>query len=161
MNFQKFLKETRQRSIMKHYSGWVKPTEKDLQHEYKVEYEIKSLKSLTGNAWPTFEDFLNSANNARVLEVTPDIDARIAYRSGTNSYDELLNLIKGYRSYPEYRNEKTLKGLYDAFDRGGEMTMPIVLKFKNGNMRVMGGNTRMDVAFQKGYLPKVLLIEVP
>jgi hypothetical protein len=89
------------------------------------------------------------------------MDSRISYRSGTQSYEELLNLIKGYRSYPEFRNEKTLKGLYDAFDRRGEMTMPIVLKFKNGNMRVMGGNTRMDVAFQKGYLPKVLLITVP
>jgi hypothetical protein len=161
MNFQKFLKETRQRSTMKSYSGWVRPEKKDLQHEYKVEYEIKSLKGLTGNAWPTFEDFLESANNAEVVEVTPQMDSRISYRSGTQSYDDLLSLIKSYRSYPEYRNEKTLQGLYDAFDRGGDMTMPIVLKFRNGTMRVMGGNTRMDVAFQKGYLPKVLMISVP
>jgi hypothetical protein len=39
------------------------------------------------------------------------------------------------------------------------MFMPFVIETKNG-MRVMAGNTRMDISFQMGVNPKVLLIRI-
>lgn len=143
------------------FTNWTRPSLKQLEQEYKVEYEIKALKSITDNAWPTLQDFLDSADAGQVITVTPQIDAKISYRSGTGTKDELLSLIRSYRSYPEFRNEKTIDAIYEGFQKNKAMTMPIVLKFKNGSMRVMGGNTRMDVAFQLGINPKVLLITVP
>lgn len=116
---------------------------------------------MTGDAFPTFEDFKAAADAGKVMEVTPAMDSKITYRSGTTSKAELLNLIRGYASYPQYRNEKTIDGLYAAFQNNTEMTMPIVLEFPNGKLRVMGGNTRMDVAFQLGVNPKVLVIKIP
>ena len=39
------------------------------------------------------------------------------------------------------------------------MDYPIVIEFSNGSKRVFSGNTRMDIAFQLGINPKVLLIK--
>jgi hypothetical protein len=73
----------------------------------------------------------------------------------------LLNLIRSYRSYPEFRNEQTIDNLYSLIGRDMPMTMPIVLMFReSGKMRILGGNTRLDVAFQLNKTPKVLVVHV-
>jgi hypothetical protein len=140
---------------------WVLPSYDDLVHEYAREYETKALKSITNDAWPELENFIYSTTVAEHVEVTPEMDSRIAYRSGTTTREGLRALLSGYRSWPEYRNDDTIDALYRGFKTGAKMLMPIVLRFKDGSMRVMGGNTRMDVAFQCGINPVVLMINVP
>ena len=132
-----------------------------MELEYKIEYAIKPLKAYTNDAFPTVDDFKKAAHSAKVVEVSPDMDSKIGYRSHTKSKAQLISLIKGYASYPQFRNEKTIEHLYDSMKNNNPMTMAIVLKFKDGKMRVMGDNTRMDVAFQLGIKPKVLMIDVP
>jgi len=39
------------------------------------------------------------------------------------------------------------------------MDLPIVIEFADGSKRILAGNTRMDVAFQLGINPKVLLVQ--
>lgn len=153
--YKEFLSEN------KKFSNWVKPSKDDLELEYKIEYDIKPLKGLTGNAWPTVKDFLDSVKKAKVVTVTPAMDRKIEYRSNTKSKEEILSLIRGYASYPQYRNEKTIDAIYKAFEDNKPMKMPIVLLMPNGNMRIMGGNTRLDIAIQLDVSPKVLLVEVP
>jgi hypothetical protein len=144
-----------------HYANWVRPSDKDLEHEYKIEYLIKPLKNMTGNAFPTLESFLDAAKKGKVITLTKEEDRKIQYRSHTQNKEELLALIKGYASYPQYRNEKTIESIYDGFKSNQKMSMPVVLQFKNGPKRIMGGNTRLDVAQHLGIQPKVLLIQVP
>lgn len=133
---------------------WIKPTEENLKHEFKVEIELK------GNTFfDSYDQFKAQADKATVVELTKEVDRKISYRSRTSSKSQLLSLIRSYRSYPEFRNEQTIENLYQRIGNGESMTMPIVLKFKNGSMRVLGGNTRLDVAFQLGVTPKVLMIE--
>jgi len=141
------------------YDKWVKPKIKDLKQEYHVEYELKGLGDMYDDPWPSVSDFISATKTAKVVEITPAVDRKISYRSRTSTHTQLLNLIKGYRSYPEFRNEKTLQNLYDRIEQNKELTMPIVLKSRQG-MRVMAGNTRMDVAFHTGNNPKVLMIDV-
>lgn len=143
------------------FSNWVKPSDKDVELEYKIEYEIKPLKGLTNNAFPTVNDFKKAVRQAKVVTVTPAMDRKIDYRSHTSSKQSLLNLIRGYASYPEFRNEKTIDAIYQGFEDNKPMKMPFVLEMPDGTLRVMGGNTRMDVAFHSGVNPKVLLIKVP
>lgn len=133
---------------------WIKPTEDNLKHEFKVEIQLKGNKF-----FDSYEQFKQQADKATVVELTDEIDRKISYRSRTSSKQQLINLIRGYRSYPEFRNEQTIENLYQRIGAGETMTMPIVIKFKNGSMRVLGGNTRLDVAFQLGVSPKVLMIE--
>jgi hypothetical protein len=133
---------------------WIKPTEENLKHEFKVEIELKG-----NNFFQSYEQFKAQADKAEVVELTQDLDCKIAYRSRTSSKQQLINLIRGYRSYPQYRNEQTIENLFERIANDETMTMPIVLKFKDGSMRVLGGNTRLDVAFQLGKTPKVLMIE--
>ncbi len=136
------------------YTNWVKPSMDSLKKEFKIEHEMKGH-----DFFDSEEEFLEAARKAQVVTITPSEDARIAYRSGTESKEELLSLIKRYRSYPIYRNEKTLENLYTRFEQNETMDMPIVIEFSNGQRRVFGGNTRMDIAFQLGINPKVLLVK--
>jgi len=136
------------------FSNWRMPSLSQLKQEFKIEQEMK------GNEfWENEEDFLNSVKDGKIITITPSEDQSIDYRSGTESYDELLDLIKSYRSYPEFRNEKTLQSIYDGFKNNLPMDLPIVIEFEDGSRRVFSGNTRMDIAFQSGVNPKVLLVK--
>lgn len=143
------------------FNNWKRPDENALEHEYKIEYQIKPLKQMTGDAFPTLQSFLLAAKEGKVISVPDSLDNKISYRSHTSSKEQLISLIKGYASYPQYRNEKTIESIYDGFKKNEAMSMPVVLQFKDGSMRIMGGNTRMDVAKHLGITPKVLLIQVP
>ncbi len=139
---------------------WIRPNDNQIALEYKVEYTFKpELQRITGNAFPSLETFKKAVNNAEVIEITPSMDRKIQNRSYTKNKKELLSLVKGYASWPEFRNFNTVDNIYKAFEKGGEMFMPFVIETKNG-MRVMAGNTRMDISFQMGVNPKVLLIRI-
>lgn len=136
------------------YTSWVKPSLASL----KKEFDIEQVKK--GNEfWKDEEEFLQAADKAEVVTISPSIDSQMQYRSSTKSFKELLSLIKSYKSYPKYRNEDTLKALYDRFKTNKSMDMPIVIQFANGSKRIFAGNTRMDIAFQLGINPKALLIQ--
>jgi hypothetical protein len=135
------------------FSNWVMPSLSQLKQEFKIEQEMK------GNEfWEDEEDFLNAVKNGKIVTISSSEDQDIDYRSRTTSYEELLDLIQSYRSYPEFRNEKTLKAIYDGFKENKAMDYPIVIEDENDSRRVFSGNTRMDIAFQLGIDPKVLLI---
>lgn len=136
------------------FTNWQVPNTAQLKQEYQREHESKD-----NDFFDNEEEFLEAVNNAEIVTITPSDDARIDYRSDTSSYEELLDLIKSYRSYPKYRNEETLKALYDGFKENKPMDLPIVIEFSDGSRRVFSGNTRMDVAFQLGINPKVLLVK--
>jgi 8-oxo-dGTP pyrophosphatase MutT (NUDIX family) len=128
---------------------WRKPDEKELRLEYQLEYVNKGLSKMTGNRWPTVEDFLNDANSADLTEISPSEDDRMSYRSHTESRSQLVSLLKSYRSWPEFRNMNTVARLYDGLSDGSTLPAPIVLNF-GGKLRILGGNTRAD-AFRQLY----------
>lgn len=140
------------------FNNWVHYSRADAELEYRVEY---TLKGNFGNMFPTFADFYKALSQARKEVLDKTADSKIAYRSRTQSKEALLNLIRGYASYPQYRNEDTINNLYKGFETNAKMKMPIVLEFKNGNRRIFAGNTRLDVAFQLGIKPKVLILKEP
>jgi len=141
--------------IKKKYNAWVMPNDEMLAQEYKVEHEFKGKK-----IWESLKDFIGAVKNAAIVEVDETMDNKIYYRSRTKTFDSLHNLIKRYRSYPEFKNEETLKNLYTRIQNNKPLDYPIVLKYKDGNMIIFSGNTRMDVAFQMGVNPKVLMVEI-
>jgi hypothetical protein len=143
------------------FTNWVKPSDKDIALEYKIEYQIKPLKQMSGDAFPTLESFVSAVKRAQIMKVPASIDSKISYRSRTRTKEDLLSLIRNYASYPEFRNEKTIEAIYDGFRENKPMKMPIVLKMPDGDMRIMGGNTRMDIANHLGITPQVILVEVP
>jgi hypothetical protein len=136
------------------FSNWKIPSLSQLKQEFKIEQEMKGNKF-----WDNEEEFLNAVKNGKIVTITPSEDQNIDYRSGTTSYEELLNLIQGYRSYPEFRNEETLKSIYNGFKENQAIDYPIIIKDIEGNKRILSGNTRMDIAFQLNINPKVLLIK--
>ena len=136
------------------FTNWVKPSMDKLKLEYKVEHELKGKE-----LFDDFNNFLSYINNSQTITVTPQMDDQIYNRSQTEDFEELHDLISSYSSYPEFRNEDTLKALYQGFEDNKPMDLPIIVK-EDGEMTIFSGNTRMDVAFQLNINPKVILIEL-
>ena len=140
---------------------WIPPRSEDLKKEYDIEYKLH-IEPEYGNIFPTFKSFVAAAKRGKIVGVSPSMDRRIGNRSGTQNMKELLSLIKSYRSYPKYRNEKTLADLDKKIQsKTAEMSVPIVLEFPDGELRIMGGNTRMDIAFWYAKTVPVLVVKVP
>ena len=136
------------------YSNWKMPSDEQLKLEYKVEHELK------GNIFfDSEQDFLNKVKQSKTEEISPSEDKNIDYRSRTTSKSELLNLIRSYRSYPEFRNEETVDAIYRGFGNNKPMEYPIVIEFSDGERRIFSGNTRMDIAFQMNINPVVLIVQ--
>ena len=104
---------------------------------------------------------MNAVYNGQILEVTPELDDMIEYRSRTQSQEDLLGLIKTYRSYPEFRNEKTIENLYTRVANNESLDMPLILRDSSGGLHIMAGNTRADVALQTGNTYKAVVIDIP
>jgi hypothetical protein len=139
----------------KKFSNWKMPSLDKLKLEYKIEDVMKG-----NHFFDSEEAFLSAIQQAQIITISSSEDINIGYRSATQTKEELLDLIKGYRSYPEFRNEKTIEAIYDGFKNNLPMDYPIVIEFKSGKRRIFSGNTRMDVAFQLGIDPKVLVVKI-
>lgn len=153
ISFKEFLKESRE-------PKWQMPPKKDIELEYQLEYVNKNMGNQTNDAWPTVSDFVKAVGKSKIIKITPQIDSKIDYRSRTTSKDSLRSLISSYRSWPEFRNDKTLNNLYDRIGNGETMNLPMILRWNNGKMRILGGNTRADVAMQLHGSYKALIIDV-
>lgn len=140
------------------FSNWVFPDASALQLEYQVEYQ-NHLKYEFGDIWPTEESFLEAANNGSVIDLSKGEDEKIGNRSYTVNMDELLDLLKSYKSWPEFRNTGTVQEIVEGFKEDQPMIMPIVVE-EDGYSHIMSGNTRLDIAFMMNVTPKVLWIKI-
>ena len=141
------------------FHNWVRPDTAKLLQEYHVEFVLKGLSRLYGEAFVTPLDFVRAVEHAHVEEIDESKDRHISNRSRTRDMASLRSLVSSYRSWPEFRNDDTLKAIVDGFDDNLPMEMPIVIEH-NGSRRIFSGNTRMDIAFQKGINPHVIIVEV-
>lgn len=158
--------------------NWVRPKVAMLKQEYEIEYKKHLVHELDKDVFPTVESFLKAAKEGIVRTITKGHDYYIANRSHTRNMKELLNLIKTYRSYPQYRNEDTLNAMKEAMLSGKPMDMPIIVRPTAESSdyhaekemkeialgyrdRILAGNTRMDMAFMHGIEPKALIIFLP
>ena len=135
---------------------WIVPDKKTLKREYMVEVEFKGMEYLFDGV----RDFLDRISDGEIMKLSKSVDRKIAYRSHTKTYESLVGLLQSYRSWPEFRNYNTVDNLYNIMENGGTMDMPLVLRGPSGRMRVLAGNTRLDVAFQVGITPKILIIDI-
>lgn len=154
-------------------ANWVRPKVAMLKQEYEIEYKKHLIHELDKDVFPTVEAFLKAAKEGIVRTITNGHDYYIGNRSHTKNMKELLSLIKGYRSYPQYRNEDTLKAMQEAMLSGKPMDMPIIVRptaeserdakeiAEGRRDRIFAGNTRMDIAFMNRIQPKALIIFLP
>ena len=135
---------------------WVKPSKTQLTQEFRVEHQAKG-----SNYFGSEEEFQKAVNEAKVEEITPEMDQAIQNKSRHASREAMIESNKNYKSWPKYRNENTVDAIYEGMQTGAEMDMPIILEFQDGTRRMFSGNTRMDVAFQSGKNPQALIVKVP
>ena len=136
---------------------WVVPKLSVLKREWAIEMVMKGQEHLFPGG---VKQFLAAVRKGKKINLSKSMDSQIDYRSHTRSKKELISLLKTYRSWPEFRNEASVNKIYDAMKNGGTMEMPLILKFPGGGMRILSGNTRLDIAYQSKVIPKVVMVEV-
>lgn len=141
------------------FTNWQFPNDETLKHEFQHEFMDKLHWQDYGPEM-SFAEFKFKCQHSSWEEITPERDAKMSNRTHTRSKESLINVIKNYRSYPKFRNEETVQNLYDRFSENMEMDMPIIMQYRGGSEAVMAGNTRMDVAFQLGINPKVIVFRM-
>lgn len=139
------------------YNSWVMPDDKNIEQEYNVEYK-HHIRHQFGDIFPTLESFKDAVSNGKQVDLTKSLDSEVGNRSRTTNMDQLRSLVSGYRSWPEYRNDKTLQNIVDRLKSGKPMDMPFVLEYQPGRHQVMSGNTRLDIAFMLGITPRVIIV---
>ena len=140
--------------------NWVRPNDASIRKEYQIEYLKHLIHELPRNIFPTEAEFVKAVKSAPTMQIDSATDRKIHNRSRTRDMEELLDLISGYRSFPKFRNEDTIKELEKLIKSGKPVDMPIVVKFPKGDMRVLAGNTRMDIAFMNGINPTVVMLDL-
>lgn len=133
---------------------WRKLSVSEIKLEHDVEFNLKSARKINYPEFKKLQLFHDAVKYSEIRVVDKSLDKKIRNRSRTTSKTQLLNLIKGYASYPKFRNEDTLENMYNGFKNGDVMPMPIVIE-NDGKYEIFSGNTRMDVSFQFGINPKV------
>jgi len=133
------------------YDGWRMLTDTEISNEY--EWEYSKVDDWTNNAFPTLNNFEKAVRKGKVIALSPEMDRNVSYRSRCSSIEELKNLTSSYR-FP-----RDVDRIINGIKQGDEIPYPIILE-KNGNFRVMSGNTRLDVAFLLKVVPKVLIVSV-
>ena len=134
------------------FNNWAELTPEQIKQEYEWEY-ISHIK----DRWPFFEnfnDFKQAVENAEVLTLTKERDAKVLNRSHTRTLQQLEDMTKHYR-FP-----RDVQRIVDGFEHNAKIPMPILLKLPSGQLYIMSGNTRTDAAFILGIIPKVLVVDV-
>ena len=132
-------------------SKWRMLTDEEVGQEYQWEYSKQ--RSWTANAFPDVEAFRAAVKAGQPKRLTRAEDAKIDYRSHCLTIESLKDLTSGYQFPRDV--DRIVKGL----ESGAALPYPIVLS-RDGKLRVMSGNTRLDAAFILGYEPEVLIVEV-
>lgn len=136
------------------YSNWRKLTEDEIRFEYMVEYS--KLKPWSGDIFPTENDFIREFHSSGgPLKITKHINSMMGYRSNCSSIECLKSLVATYR-YP-----RDVDRIIRGYVHNHPMPYPVVVHSKRKGYRVMGGNTRMDVAFILGFEPVAWVVEIP
>jgi hypothetical protein len=150
---------------------WIRPREVDFQQEWRIEWNLH-MKPLYGDIFPKYTDFKKHVSqHGKVISINFQNDGQIEKRSRKMYFEDLINLLKTYKSWgTPYRNERTVAALDQRIRSGEPMAMPIILNFvgrewKNpwakstGSHKViLGGNTRCDIAFW--YNPSIKIFEL-
>jgi hypothetical protein len=145
------------------YNKWVFPSTQSISNEFDREVVNKNLWLHIDNIPTSKQEFVQLVKKSPVVTVDKNIDFRIEYRSRTKTKDELLNLLKTYKSWGTFRTPETLDALYNKFNNNSELDMPILIGYiRNGNkvVRVLSGNTRMDIAFQLNNEVKAIFVDL-
>lgn len=145
-------------ALLNENANWVENSIADLQLEYKVEYKNHTIHSM-GDIWPTFEDFQQAYILGKTISVDWAAVGKIARATTYKSPEALLDMIKGYRSYPEFCNEQTFQAIIDGIESGAEMKLPIVLN-SNGRLIMFSGNTRTNLSLILTGEAKVKVVDV-
>ena len=124
------------------YNNWVSPSGDELKNIY------------VGDAreyFKSFKEFVTQYNESRVVRIDKFGDQYIDGRTQTNTQRKLFN------KFPDKKQE--ILSLFDKFNNKQKITAPIVVVFESGERVVVSGNIVMDVAFQLGIEPKVIIVK--
>jgi len=132
-------------------SNWCDLTDEQIRQEWDWEY-LPHVQPAFGDLFKGFDEFKQQVKSATVVDWIESLDSQTSYRSRCRTLDELKDLTSNYR------HPRDVDDLVNKMKIGVALPYPLILDIK-GQFRVMSGNTRMDIAYILGIVPKVKVIK--
>lgn len=134
------------------YSNWREPTNDELWIEYRFEW-MKNWSDVYGDPFDGFYNFVSFVNESPVIKLTEESDKNILNRSNIETLEKLWGMVQSYQ-YP-----RPVFDLAHAIKNNEPLPYPLIM-ILNDYRVVLGGNTRLDIAFMFGIEPHVKLLDV-
>lgn len=123
------------------YTQWVYPSGDELK---KIYLDAKEY-------YRNFKEFVSEVRDAKIMKVDDFNDEFIMGRTHANTQRKLSNKFSGQK--------ETIISIFDKFKNNQKIPLPVVVVFESGNRTIVSGNMIMDISFQLGIEPKILLIK--
>jgi hypothetical protein len=130
------------------FNNWVSPSTDEIKRSYYGE----SVPNNEGahEYFDSLGKYTKSLKDARVIKIDKFGDGYIGGRTHANTQRKLFN------KFPDKKQE--IMSLYEKMNNNESVFIPIVVVFESGDRVIVSGNIVMDIAFQLGIEPKVLLV---
>ena len=120
-----------------------------------VDDEMNEIERTSQELDINLQQLIDCFQNARLITLKDNIWSRL---DNTDSYDIEQGDMESV-THLSSQYGKDLQGILKAFDNGGSLPAPIVLKSR-GRYYLIAGNTRLMAARVHGVIPNVLLVVV-
>jgi len=118
---------------------WSYPTDSELLNEIRTEYDIEKL--IVTEYWPKDSHYKQAVHDIKKVSHLERLDPKkIKGRHLWKSYEEL------YRTVKSFGGPKDPEKMLEAIEDEKPLPMPIVVRKLNGELEVVGGNTRSGIA---------------
>ena len=118
---------------------WRYPTDKELLNELQSEYFIETL--FITATWPKSNDYERAIVSLKAVSKPQKLNPKtLKGKHIWDSYEDLRKIVK------QFGIPKDPDSMLKAINEGEALPMPIVVKYRNGNLELLGGATRSGIA---------------
>lgn len=137
----------------KEFKQWKRDA--NLSEEYHYEYLNHYQYDYR---WDDFDAFKTAVKKGKIKKLSEFTHKPSKYTFKT--LEDALSSVRGYQSYPAFRNEHVLLSIKQDFEQNRPLARPIVVQCDEEDIPyVMSGNTRTGIAEMCGIDPEFLVIQ--
>jgi len=120
---------------------WSYPTDKEILKEIDTESALESLLLINAVGWPKREEYTEAVSILKEVSKPEHLDPKALKGNHIwKSYEDLVKTVKSFGG------PKDPESMLQAIRTKKALPMPIVVRKKDGEMRILGGCTRSGIA---------------
>lgn len=118
---------------------WSYPTDQEILNEIRTELDIEKL--FISEMWPTATDYNRAVQTLKKVSTPEQLNPwQIKGKHLWKSYEALVNTVT------RFGGPKDPESMLEAIKNEKPLPMPVAVRKRNGDLELLGGNTRAGIA---------------